>query len=114
MSGSRGHAGAPSSEAKMAPSVNHRILLARRPQGMPREADFAVASVPRPSEGGTAKAEYAPGLARADAGFIVYDDGHRAEEARRRIAGWIRDGRITYDETSWTGSRTRRAPSSIC
>lgn len=36
-------------------------------------------------------------------GFIVYDCEHRADEARKRIAGWIRDGRIAYDETITDG-----------
>ncbi len=32
-------------------------------------------------------------------GFIVYDYEDRADEARRAIAGWLRDGKIKYRET---------------
>jgi NADPH-dependent curcumin reductase CurA len=32
-------------------------------------------------------------------GFIVYDYEHRADEARQRIAAWMREGRIRHDET---------------
>lgn len=32
-------------------------------------------------------------------GFIVYDYEDRADEARRAIAGWMREGRIKYRET---------------
>ena len=32
-------------------------------------------------------------------GFIVYDYEDRADEARRAIAGWLREGRIKYRET---------------
>jgi NADPH:quinone reductase len=32
-------------------------------------------------------------------GFIVYDYEHRADEARRAIAGWLADGKIRYRET---------------
>lgn len=32
-------------------------------------------------------------------GFIVYDYAHRADEARRAIAGWLREGKLKYRET---------------
>ncbi len=36
-------------------------------------------------------------------GFIVYDYENRADEARQAIAGWLKDGRITYRETITEG-----------
>jgi NADPH-dependent curcumin reductase CurA len=39
-------------------------------------------------------------LARATVtGFVVYDYDHRTEEARERLARWVKEGRIKYAET---------------
>lgn len=31
-------------------------------------------------------------------GFLVFDHAHRTEEFRHTMAGWLREGRVTYKE----------------
>lgn len=48
-------------------------------------------------------------LARASViGFVVYDYDHRTEEARNRMARWVKEGKIRYAETIAKG--IERAP----